>query len=63
MPELKSKAERANRTIKEMTKEILLDSGLPSVFWYRALLHVVYVNNMLPTKTYRGYIGYIYITA
>ena len=50
-PEMNSVSERANRTIKEMTLALLLDSGLPSVFWYKALLHAVYIINLLPTKT------------
>ena len=55
-PEMNSVSERANRTIKEMTLALLLDSGLPSVF-YKALLHTVYITNLLPTKTSRGHIS------
>ena len=31
--------------------------GLPSLFWYKALLHAVSIINLLPTKTSRGYIS------
>jgi hypothetical protein len=35
-PEMNSISERANRTLKEMALALLLDSGLPSVFWFKA---------------------------
>ena len=42
-PKIISVSERANRTINEMTLAPLLDSGLPSVFWYKAFLHAVHI--------------------
>ena len=50
-PEMNSLSERTNRTVKEMALALLLDSGPPSVFWYKAVKHAVYLINMLPTKT------------
>jgi hypothetical protein len=61
-PELNSVSERANRTTKEMALAMLLDSGLPATFWFKALSHAVYIINRLPTKTDKGYISpYEYI--
>ena len=49
-PELNSLSEGPNRTL-------LLDSGLPLVFWFKAVKHAVYLIKMLPTKTSKGYIS------
>ena len=44
---------KSTRTVKEMALALLLDSGLPSVFWFIYL----YLINELPTKTSKGYIS------
>ena len=46
-----------NITVKEMVLPLLLESGLPSVFWYKAVKHAVYIINMLTTTTIKGYIS------
>jgi hypothetical protein len=56
-PEMNSISERANRTLKEMALALLLDSGLPSIFWFKAVQHAVHLINLLPTKTSKGYIS------
>lgn len=56
-PEMNSVSERANRTLKEMTLAMILDSGLPSVFWFKAVKHAAHLINLLPTKTSKGYIS------
>ena len=40
--------ERAVRTIQEMARAMLLESGLPSSFWFYAAEYAAYVYNMLP---------------
>ena len=55
--------ERANITLKEMALALILDSGLPSLFWFKAVRHAAYLINLLPTKTLKGYISPVeYIT-
>lgn len=44
---MNSLSERTNRTVKEMALAILLDSGMPSVFWFKAVLHAVYLLSIL----------------
>lgn len=62
-PEMNSILERANRTLKEMALALILDSGLPSLFWFKAVQHAAYLINLLPTKTLKGYISPVeYIT-
>ena len=41
-PEMNSLSKRSNKTVKEMSRALLLDSGLSSVFWYKAVKHAVY---------------------
>ena len=47
---------RTNRNIKLMALSLMIDSGLPSVCWYKVIKHAVYFINMLPTKTSKSYI-------
>ena len=55
--------ERANRTLKEMALALIIDSGLLSLFWFKAVQHAAYLINLLPTKTPKGYISPVeYIT-
>ncbi|XP_073816655.1 ecdysteroid phosphate phosphatase isoform X1 [Musca autumnalis] len=49
-PQQNGIAERANRTLMEMARCLLLDSGLPQSIWSEALNTSVYIRNRCPTK-------------
>ena len=42
-------AERANRTLWDMTRALMLESGVPPHFWGFAFLHATYIRNHCPT--------------
>ena len=44
-PEQNGVAERFNRTVVEMTRSLLLDSGLPKTLWVRAMDTACYIRN------------------
>lgn len=48
-PQLNPKAERANRTVMETVRCLLIQSGMPLTFWGEAVCHAVYLHNRLPT--------------
>ena len=47
-PSENGKAERGIRTVKDVTRNILLQSGLTQGFWPYAVLHAVAILNVLP---------------
>ena len=49
-PQQNGVAERANRTVMEKTRSLLLDSQLPKVFWQSAALFAVHVKNITPYR-------------
>lgn len=53
-PEQNGVAERTNRTLVEMVRAMLADSGLPKLFWAEALATAVYLRNRCPTKSVEG---------
>jgi len=54
-PELNGIAERKYRTSGEMALTMLIRSGLPKGFWWKAYVAARYVLLRLPTRTYKGY--------
>ena len=53
-PEQNGRAARKNRTLVEMTRAMLLDSGLDKKYWGDALLHANYLRNRAPTRSNGG---------
>ncbi|KAG6465891.1 hypothetical protein O3G_MSEX015473 [Manduca sexta] len=53
-PQQNGVAERANRTIVEKTRCMLLDAGLSNKFWAEAVNTAVYLKNRSPTKAVLG---------
>jgi hypothetical protein len=49
-PQQNGKAERANRTIMEMGRCLLLEAGLAHRYWEYAVLMAAYIRNRTPTK-------------
>ena len=49
-PQQNGVAERKNRTIEEMANAMLLEKGLPKIFWGEAVNTAVYLLNRCPTK-------------
>jgi hypothetical protein len=54
-PEMNSVTERKWRTLNEMTRCLLMRSGLPTDFWWDAYQAAVWIHNRTPTKTARGW--------
>ena len=52
-PSQNGKVERMNRTIVEMARSMLIDSGLPKEFWAEAANTACFIFNRLPTSTGR----------
>lgn len=53
-PQQNAVAERANRTIMEAVRCMLLEAGLDQRFWAEAANTAVYIKNRSPTKAVRG---------
>lgn len=53
-PEHNGIAERKNRTLVEIARCLLIQSGLPSSFWADALSTANYIRNRCPTKSLNG---------
>lgn len=51
-PQQNGKAERKNRYLVEMTRCLLLDSGLDKSFWAEAMKTANYIQNRVPTSTH-----------
>ena len=49
-PETNGTAERMNRTLTEMARAWMIDSGLDGKFWLEAVKHATLIHNRLPTK-------------
>lgn len=49
-PEQNGVSERLNRTLMEMVRAMLIDSGLPHKFWAEALSTAVYLKNRSPSR-------------
>jgi hypothetical protein len=56
-PELNGIAERKYRTAGEMTLTMLIRSGLPKGFWWKAYVAARYILLRLPTRTHKGYMS------
>jgi Reverse transcriptase (RNA-dependent DNA polymerase)./Integrase core domain. len=57
-PEQNGTAERKNRTLLEMARCLLIQSGLPSSFWAEAVSTANYIRNRCPTKSLNGHTPY-----
>ena len=55
-PELNGVSERKFKTLGERCLSMMLQSGLPTDFWWDAYETSNYLTNRLPTKTVHGYI-------
>lgn len=53
-PEQNGVAERRNRTLMEMARCLLIQSGLPSTFWAEAVNTANYIRNRSPTSKLKG---------
>ena len=53
-PEQNGVAERMNRTLVEVVRSMLSESGLPKKFWAEALATATYLRNRSPTKAVNG---------
>jgi len=49
-PQQNGVAERMNRTIMDMVRCMLYESGLPNKFWSLAVNHAVYIRNRVPNE-------------
>jgi hypothetical protein len=61
-PEQNGTAERGNRTIVEMVRCMLIDSGLPHYLWAEAAQTAVYNINRMPTTRLQGVTPYQLLT-
>ena len=50
-PEPNGMAERANRTIVEMARCLLLEPKLPKSYWLRAIATACYLRNLVVTES------------
>ena len=50
-PEQNGMAERMNRTLVEMTRCMLKDSGLDKTFWCEALMTAADIRNVVPSSS------------
>lgn len=57
-PEQNGVAERKNRTLQEMARCILMESGLPPSFWAEAVNTANYIRNRCPSKSLNGMTPY-----
>lgn len=53
-PQQNGIAERANRTLMEMARCLLMDSGLPHSLWSEAVNTATYLRNRCPTKVLKN---------
>lgn len=53
-PEQNGVAERRNRTLVEMARCMLIQSGLPPTFWAEAVANANYIRNRCPSKSVEG---------
>ena len=53
-PQQNGKAERMNRTLVEMARCLLLESGLPDTFWAEAVQTANYIRNRCPSKSLKN---------
>jgi len=53
-PQQNGVAERMNRTLLDMARCLLLQSGLPPTFWAEAVATACYIRNRCPTSTLKG---------
>ncbi|SPO27395.1 uncharacterized protein UTRI_10512 [Ustilago trichophora] len=49
-PQQNGIAERMNRTVMDMVRCMLYESGLPGQFWTKAAMHAIYVRNRVPNE-------------
>ena len=50
-PQQNGKAERMNRTLVESARSMLMQSGLPTMFWAEAISAASYLRNRIPTAS------------
>ena len=48
-PEQNRRAERKNLYLVEITRSMLIDSGLPNKYWGEGLITTIHLQNRLPT--------------
>lgn len=53
-PQQNGVAERANRTLVEMARCMLVESGLPRTLWAKAISMVAFIRNRCPTSALQG---------
>ena len=53
-PEQNGKAERRNRTLVEMARCLLIQAGLPLVFWAEAIRTANFIRNRCPSRSLNG---------
>ena len=53
-PQQNGVVERRNRTVVEMTRSLLKEKSMPSMFWGEAVRHAVYILNRVPTRVLKG---------
>ena len=53
-PQQHGVVERQNRTVVEMTRSLLKEKNMPSMFWGEAVRHAVYILNRVPTRVLKG---------
>lgn len=53
-PQQNGVVERRNRTVVAMTRGLLKEKKMPSIYWGEAVRHSVYLLKRLPTKTLKG---------
>ena len=49
-PQQNGVVEHRNRTVVAMSRSLLKEIGMPSIFWGEAVRHAVYILNRLPTR-------------
>ena len=57
-PEQNGVSERMNRTLLELVRTMLVDSGLPHKFWAEALSTACYLKNRSPARALKGMTPY-----
>ena len=53
-PRQNAVAERRIRTLFEMARTLLLDAGIPQIYWEDAIMHANFIRNRVPTKILKG---------
>jgi transposase InsO family protein len=54
-PQMNGVAERLNRTLMDVVRTVLYQSGLPARFWTEAIRYAAYLHNRLPHRSLNGH--------